>query len=281
MLKASLYAMAPRQYWSQRQGRGALPFDALRKLLARVIDKAYRDDLFAEAFGQECPDAYEGWIEGRKGSIVDRILVDLHREDLWPPSKYANTYDLDGLYDLIEFLYDHASAPMDGDEHPYYGHTHWTGFDAEAGQDFFRSDVNRVLLRADPPVELHENGRIGLVAAEGFEQLLDAELPDGTPKDVAERVQAAIEAYKSSRSQGDLRNAVRDLGDALEALRKDAKILLNTKDERDLFAILNTFAIRHLNEKQRSDYDAPPYLRWMFYVFLATVHLILRLRDQA
>lgn len=247
----------------------------------KVIEKADRDDLFAESFGQECFDAPDEWIDGKDGSISDRILLDLHRDDLWPPHQYAEGYDLDGLYDLVEFLYDHASKPVDGNYHQFYSHTHWTDFDKEHGQRFFRQDVNRILLRAEPPVELHEDGHIRLVAAEGFEKLLDAALPAGTPSDVAGRVGAAIEAYKSGRSRDDLRIAVRDLGDALEALRKDAKILLNTKDERDLFGILNTFAIRHLNEKQKSDYDAPPYLRWMFYVLLATVHLILRLRDQA
>lgn len=277
--------MISRQYWSQRQGRGPsagqLPFERLRHLVVKVIERADRDDLFAESFGQECFDAHDDWIDGKHGSITDRILLDLHREDLWPPSEFAQGYDVDALLDLVELLYDHASQPLDGSWHSFYSHNHWTEFDKSAGQASFRRDVNRILLRADPPVQLHEDGHIRLVAAEGFEQLLDAELPDKTPGHIASRIEAAVQAYKNSRSQHDLRNAVRDLGDALEALRADAKILLHKKDERDLFSILNTFAIRHLGENQRSDYDAPPYLRWMFYVLLATVHLILRLREQA
>jgi hypothetical protein len=245
-----------------------------------VIEKADRGDLLVESFGQECPDHPDGWIPGREGPIEDRILIDLQREELWPPSEHASHYDLDALYDLVEFVYDHVSNPIGGRWHSYFNHTHWEEFEKRPAQDAFRRDVNRILSRADPPVELHEDGHIRLIPAEGFEQLVDAQLPESTPIAVAGRVRAAIAAYKNSRSPDDLRNAVRDLGDALEALRRDAKLLLSKKDERDLFEVLNKFAIRHLDDKQRADYDAPPYHRWMFYVLLATVHLVLRLRGE-
>src|SRR4029077_20624394 len=82
-------------------------------------------------------------------------------------------------------------------------------------------------------------------------------------------------------SLDDRRHAVRDLADVLEALRADVHDVMLSKDERELFHLANGFAIRHQNRKQRGDYDRPTWLRWAFYVYLATIHAVLRVRDRA
>jgi hypothetical protein len=48
--------------------------------------------------------------------------------------------------------------------------------------------------------------------------------------------------------------------------------------EGDLFNIANNFAIRHNNREQRGEYDREVWLRWMFYVYLATIHAVSRVR---
>jgi hypothetical protein len=68
----------------------------------------------------------------------------------------------------------------------------------------------------------------------------------------------------------------------LERLRPQVKEHMLQNDERDLFNLANNFAIRHFNDKQKTDWESPTWLSWMFYVNLATVHLITRLlRRQA
>jgi hypothetical protein len=47
-----------------------------------------------------------------------------------------------------------------------------------------------------------------------------------------------------------------------------------SKDEADLFNIANNFALRHHRATQRDDYD-DAWLTWLFYVYLATTHLVL------
>jgi hypothetical protein len=47
-------------------------------------------------------------------------------------------------------------------------------------------------------------------------------------------------------------------------------------DENALFHIANTFELRHLNERQKPDYN-PAFLDWLFWWYLATVELTDRL----
>lgn len=56
------------------------------------------------------------------------------------------------------------------------------------------------------------------------------------------------------------------------------KDLVASKDERDLFNIANNFGLRHQNALQREDYD-PLWLNWIFYNYLATIHLVLRKQE--
>jgi hypothetical protein len=51
-----------------------------------------------------------------------------------------------------------------------------------------------------------------------------------------------------------------------------------TADEKALFHVANGFSIRHNNRDQRGDYDRVTWLRWAFYVYLATIHAVLRVR---
>lgn len=47
-------------------------------------------------------------------------------------------------------------------------------------------------------------------------------------------------------------------------------------DEGALFQIANGYSIRHLDAKQRNEYDSSIWHSWMFYVNLSTIHLITR-----
>ena len=53
-----------------------------------------------------------------------------------------------------------------------------------------------------------------------------------------------------------------------------------SKDEGDLFNIANNFTIRHLNQKQKGNYDSAIWHQWMFYVNLSTIHVIIRLMNR-
>lgn len=73
------------------------------------------------------------------------------------------------------------------------------------------------------------------------------------------------------------RRAVIALAGILERRRSLLKTELLSKDEGALFTIANGFAIRHQKADQRRDYDAGLYLEWIFYWYLATIHLTNRI----
>ena len=77
----------------------------------------------------------------------------------------------------------------------------------------------------------------------------------------------------------DRRNAVRELADVLEYLRPQVKDHMKD-DENDLFNIANNFGIRHHNQKQKTRYDQALWLSWIFYVYLAAIHLVVRKIEQ-
>ena len=92
------------------------------------------------------------------------------------------------------------------------------------------------------------------------------------------RVNAAILKFRRyGSSLDDRRDAVRSLVDVLEYLRPRLQKVLIRKDDAALFQIANEFGIRHHNEKQKNDYDQAIWLNWMFYLYLATIHVVTRL----
>lgn len=283
--------MNSKRYFSERQGRGPrsqpLPFEAFRRLVVSVFDRLREQDYFQEAFGFWCVDN-EGF-DGTVGSDCDAYFLRLiGREGVWPywtedPSgtKTFEVWDTDTLFDVIEVLHDLVSKPVDGRYHDYNNcGWHYETFDRSSGQAEYRTEINQVLSLNDPPYELDGLGHVVEKTPNEFRQLLDAPTPPGTEHDlVMSKMDAAIERFRArGASLDDRRHAVRDLADVLEAIRGDIKDAMLPADEKALFNVANGFAIRHNNRQQRGDYDRVTWLRWTFYVYLATIHAVLRVR---
>ena len=49
---------------------------------------------------------------------------------------------------------------------------------------------------------------------------------------------------------------------------------------RGLFNIANNFGIRHLNQKQKLQYDKAVWLSWIFYHYLNTIAAFLHIIDR-
>lgn len=292
-----------RQYFSERQGRGPkaepMPFEAVRRLTIGVLDNFRERGYLQEAFGYECVDA--GDVPGSLGSDRAAYFIQtIMREHVWPywgpdySQVPANLYvqegdldpvwtewDADTLFDVLEVLHDQVSGPTDGDYHGYNDcGMHWRTFDGPVGRQEYRDRLNQVLRLHDPPYEMNEQGEIIESGPVEFRPLLDAELPEDTEPEVLRKVSEAVKLFQGrGASIEDRQRAVRDLADALERLRQDVKAELLPADERALYDIANNFAIRHLNRRQRVDYNRSTWLRWMFYVYLATVHAVVRVRE--
>jgi hypothetical protein len=275
-----------RKYWSERQGRGriAVPlnFDRFKEMALAVVDEFWERDYFVEAFGFYCVDA--DWNDGTVGKLPERwFLVNLDRDNVWPIRERIASYDADTLFDVIEALHDLIAKPIDGWHHDYGGcGMHWQTFDRAAAEQEFRVQLNPLLARYEVPLELSATGEVVALAPEEMRGLLDAPVPESADQDlVTSRLASATALYRGRNSTRiDRQHAVRELADVLEALRSDIREEMLPKDERELFHLANGFGIRHNNRAQRRDYDDAIWLSWAFYVYLATIHAVLRLKER-
>lgn len=249
--------------------------EEMNELFMRLYKGLVQEAYTHEYFGFWCTDEPE--VSGKLRDVEFTILMTIRKKDLWPPDVCAHRYEEDDLFDVIEFLFDHVSKPLEGWNHQHDNcGMHWTKFDKPAGQREFRTRINQFLSHYEKPFELSSEGLILRKAPSGYEPIFEAKVPtmDATIED---RVKAAMLLFRRHGSSiADRRHAVSDLAGIFEALRPRLKGVITSKDEDDLFNIANNFLIRHHNDKQKSNYDAALWLSWMFYLYLSTIHLVLR-----
>ena len=260
--------MSPKQYFSIRTGKNpnfeGLGIEELRDMFLRLYNQLDKDGYFTEAFGFYCVDA--GFIPGKIPDPEYEILVNLRKKDIWPIGDHCAGYNEDDLFDIIEFLFDYISKPIDGTYHNWNDcGMHWETFNKDEGQKYFREKINELLNLYKHRYALSVEGEVLHKPEKGFEKIFEADTPTDDAN-VQARIDAAImEFRRHGSSLDDRRQAVRDLADVLEYLRPHLKTLLSKKDEADLFNIANNFGIRHHNEKQKTNYDTAIWLSWMFY----------------
>jgi hypothetical protein len=270
------------RYFSQRTGTNpnpdGLPLKETVELFLRVYDQLREDGYFDEAFGFECVDA--GHIAGKIRDVELEMLLAIRKKGLWPVHARSSFYSEDDFFDLVEFLAQHVSKPIDGSRHDWNDcGMHWETFNKLQGQAEFRGKVNSVLSHYSKRFELSLSGEVLHKPEAGFEQIFEADVPSAD-KNVVGRLNSAISRYRRHGSSiDDRRQAVRDLADVLEYLRPKVQSLLTAADDKDLFNIANNFGVRHHNDKQKTSYDASLWLSWMFYFYLSTIHVVLRKID--
>lgn len=221
--------MNRRPYWSERAGHRLKPGlspKQVRSLFASLVAELETRGCLQESFGYECVD--EGAVPGTLGPAVnERLLLLLGWDNVWPitASKVAAWSD-DELFDVIEFLHDHVS---EGDENAGRFHSfancgwHYYAFNTEPAQFDYRIRVNEILEHLGDGFQLNDSGEIMSLAPEGLEPLLDASLP-GVSNDDVDHVAAAIHKFRSRASTPtQRRDAVRDLADVLEGMRRQVR----------------------------------------------------------
>jgi hypothetical protein len=272
-------------YYSIRTGKnplaGGFDLDIMRELFSEQFVHFEDEGYFQEDLGFECVDA--GFVPGKVGnSLESALLIELRKRNLTPIRRKIETYSEDDLFDMIEFLFEHCSKPIQRHWHNWYEcGWHCDTFEKEPGQAEFRERINKLLALYDRGYELSVDGEILALPEDGFAPLLEAGLPQSDPQNVTARVAAAQTKFRRYRSSMDeRRDAVRDLADVLEYLRPQVKAVLQKKDESALFEIANNFSIRHHNAQQQGDYDKAIWYSWMFYFYLATIHAAVRLIER-
>ncbi len=279
--------MRRKPYYSVRTGKNALTksfdLESLKELFKVVFVYFEERGYFQESFGYYCVDA--GNVPGKLGqNLAGALLLELRKKDLTPIHEKIGSYSEDDLFDIVEFLYEHCSKPIE-EEGRYHSFSncgwHYSTFKKEPGQAEYRERMNKILCLYEGGYELSIEGEILTLAEDGLDGLFEAPLPTVDPENIDSRVAAARTKFRRHRASLDeRRDAIRDLADVLEYLRPRLKPVLVAKDESDLFEIANNFGIRHHNAKQKNNYDKPIWYSWMFYYYLATIHAAVRLIKQ-
>lgn len=274
-----------KKYYSVRTKKRSenLDIPTLKRLFVILFQNFEESGYFQEYFGYWCVDANtpDNWIPGKFGRDIEAKMFSLLlKENLWPiPGKIKN-YSEDDLFDVVEFLFDYISKPLeeDGFYHSFSGcGWHYSKFDPKNGQSEFQMKVNEILFDYSTGFQLDSNGQILVVGEKGLEDIFKSEIPSRN-KSIEEKVKEAVNRYRGSRSDLEERKiAIRELADVLEYIRPQAKKVLTTKDESDLFNLANNFAIRHYNEEQKTNYNKNIWYSWMFYYYLSTIHALLRI----
>jgi len=267
-----------RIYYSQRNGINpnfsGLSLNDTVDLFVGIYDELNEAGYFAEAFGYWC---VNGDISGSVRDIDREMLLRIRKRNLWPPKKMGGSYSEDDFFDVIEFLYDYVSKPMKGQYHGYNDcGMHWDEFDKKQGEVEYVKKINAMLSCYSSGFEMSVSGEVLHKPESGFEGIFDAEIPTEN-ENIIKRINSAKTKYLGRCSTlDDRRYAVNDLAHVLEYIKKDIQSFLTSKDESGLFNIANNFGIRHHNDKQKTSYDMNLWLSWMFYFFLATIHVVLR-----
>ena len=233
-----------RKYYSQRNGKAGYTLDivALRTIFSVTIKSFKSRGYFDEYLGKNCQD---GFLPGMAGEDVEGdILKILRKDNLWPLTENILIFSNEDIFDLVEFFFDHISAPL---EEGSYNHSwndcgkHFIKFDRMAGRSEFIDDINQALNDFDGGYELSTTGEVLSLGEPEFKALFDASLPV-SESNLTAKVNGAITQFKRYGSTLDDRaHSVRDLADCLEYLRPKLKSSLDKKDENDLFNIVNNF----------------------------------------
>lgn len=230
-----------------------------------------------EANGYYCTDGNVVGILGR--DIESEIYLKTGLEGVWPLKIHIEEYGEVELLTMIEFLYEHVSAPKDKFHHDWNNcGWHATKFNKKEGQTKFLEEINKLLVRYDGNYYLTELGEIHKVSPDGLKTLIHETITTGDTANVDNRVQYAISKFlKYDSDINEKKDAVRTLADVLEYYKKQG-VKFESKDDSDLFNIINGFDIRHHNKVQQSSYDKEFWYEWMFYTFLASINSLIKLQ---
>jgi hypothetical protein len=214
---------------------------------------------FAEDFPKNCEDGQgpyacdEEILSLALAAEIPEVEFPLYSKSV-PPTLAA--------MDLLEFIYAHASEPVQGSYHRFFEHYHLS-FDSNKEQ--VSQDINMLLARNGMAYELSDaTGRIESLASEVVEEQLRHGLPPSVDAELDELLEDAVQNFRSPDPATQVK-AIEPLWDAFERMKtildpkkktgatKLVNAACDSEPERELLAaemrsltrIGNEFRIRH------------------------------------
>ncbi|UUX95385.1 AbiJ-NTD4 domain-containing protein [Aquabacterium sp. J223] len=296
-------------YFSERQnGPGARTEQTIAPVVwagvVATVEALINSGAFGLRFPECCPDG-----QATCGGDAEALAASVGAEMpglAWP----LQTVSVDGegyfaerrpfapdtflVLDFIEFVHASVAKPIPGKYHDFFSHHHLT-FDLSAGQEEFRSTINRIFARNGVAFELLPNGRIERMLPpvlgeelkrtffntgdRTLDNMLDecrAKFSDPDPlvrREALERLWDAWERLKSLADPSNKKRSVKIILDAVTsvpALRERLE-----KETTELNSIGNSHLIRHseIGQVPVIDVDQVDYL---FHRLFSMIQLMLR-----
>lgn len=201
------------------------------------------------------------------------------------------------ILDFIEFVHTSVAKAIHGKNHDFFNHHHLT-FDQEAGQEAFRSTVNRMFARNGVAFEILPTGRIVRllppVLGENLkrtmfntgDRTLDnmleecrAKFLDRNPlvrREALERLWDAWERLKSLADPSDKRRSIKII---LDAVISEPSLRARIEAEAtELNSIGNSHLIRHSEVTQVAVIDVD-HIDYLFHRLFAMIQLMLSKKE--
>ena len=264
----------------------------LTKGLLTVINAKIDENLFGESFSEPCHDPPYDSIgcdlnKLKEGLAAYKVIWprEWPQDDQWPSDPQ--------LFDLLEFLYEHAGVPKSYYHHPFFGHEHYS-YNKEEGGAKFEGDINRFFERNGLAFEL-KNGEVIRIAPTGLQEALAETVFKTGDKDLDRLLETAREKFLH-RSLDTRKEGLEKLWDAWERLKtvelgKDKKAQANAlldkatkepnfrarlgKEAIELTEIGNNFMIRH-TETTKTPITESAHVDYLFHRMFALIRLLLK-----
>lgn len=256
----------------------------LRRLTTQLIRQLRQRDYLQEAFGYKCVD--DGDVDGEYGSSFgEHLLLEADIEISDPVEDNLESVSDIEILAIHEVLFDIVSEGVKS-EGVYHNFCncgwHYRKFDPRPAQSYLVEQSNRYLSRFESGYQFNADGRLELLMGDLPAEIIGSPLPDNVPTRIEQRIEHAKATFrKGTSSWEDRRVAVLQLAAVCEEMRRGIGEHIGTQDENDLFNILNNFGLRHSGPRQKTGYDYAVFLTWIFYIQLATIHAVMRLRDRS
>lgn len=258
--------------------------------IAALVEARIEDRSLGFGFPDTCPD--NSLTVGTDRQKFSRVLgAEIPELDF--PFDYSELPEAMAILDLVEFVYRHVGAPIEGQYHPFFQHYH-LDFDEAAGKRSFCSDINRLFARQGLAYELSDTGLISRVATTPTElslqitefntgdAALDNLLTKAKQRYFAPEPDAAVEAVKELwdawerlKTVIDPLNKKRSISSLISYAGKEPAFVKAIEFEAQaLTKIGNDFQIRH-HEVGKTPLESVAQVRYLFQRLYALIELLI------
>jgi len=263
-------------YFEEREtgvSGAAFPHESLPGEFLRLFERLREGWYFAKAIpdsqydGFPGNDAMDAALERRTG-----------RRGMWSGGTAIWTEPT--LFTVVEVLGELVARPRSTQYEPSRAMWVYSDFDRKTGCELFRYWSNQILGRTGEPFRVAgagpDIGRVVQFVGSYEHDFIESMTGRASGVDL-DAVSHAISSYrKRNAARQDKEVAIVELAGVLEQRRKSVLEASLSKDELELFNILNRFGLRHKRDDQRLDYDEI-FLDWIFLRCLSTIALVDRL----